>query len=83
MQTPAEQVEEFKKQGNAEFTRQNYDAAITFYTQALSMCPLSEKGLLSTVYQNRAAAYSKLVMNNYSSINNYLNYSYIISLIYF
>lgn len=63
--TPSEQVEEFKKQGNAEFSKQNYDAAITFYTQALSMCPLSEKGLLSTLYQNRAAAYSKL--NNYEN----------------
>jgi tetratricopeptide (TPR) repeat protein len=64
-QNPTEQVEDFKKQGNAEFSKQNYDAAITFYTQALSMCPQSEKGLLSTVYQNRAAAYSKLVLNNY------------------
>lgn len=61
--TLTEQVEEFKKQGNAEFSKQNYDAAITFYTQALSMCPQSEKGLLSTVYQNRAAAYSKLNNN--------------------
>jgi len=55
-------VEEFKKLGNAEFSKGNFDAAITFYTQALSMCPESEKGLLSVVFQNRAAAYSKLVM---------------------
>ncbi|XP_025425976.1 mitochondrial import receptor subunit TOM70 [Sipha flava] len=55
-----EQVEDFKKQGNNEFSKGNYDGAIMFYTQALSMCPGSEKGLLSVVFQNRAAAYSKL-----------------------
>jgi hypothetical protein len=58
-----EQVEDFKKQGNNEFSKGNYDGAIMFYTQALSMCPGSEKGLLSVVFQNRAAAYSKLVIN--------------------
>jgi len=77
MQTLSEQVEEFKKQGNAEFTKQNYDAAITFYTQALSMCPQSEKGLLSTVFQNRAAAYSKLVKNNYLLLTCYFNQMFI------
>ncbi|XP_050547936.1 mitochondrial import receptor subunit TOM70-like isoform X3 [Daktulosphaira vitifoliae] len=60
-----EQIEDFKKKGNTEFSKGNYDAAITFYTQALSMCPDSEKGLLSVVYQNRAAAYSKL--NNHEN----------------
>lgn len=63
MPTVAEKVEEFKKRGNEEFSKGNYDAAITFYTQALSMCPESEKGLSSVLYQNRAAAYSKLVIN--------------------
>ncbi|XP_050441648.1 mitochondrial import receptor subunit TOM70-like [Adelges cooleyi] len=58
-----DQIEEFKKQGNAEFSKGSYDAAITFYTQAISMCPDNEKGLLSVVYQNRAAAYSKLNNN--------------------
>lgn len=58
------QVEDYKKLGNTEFTKGNYDSAITYYTQALSMCPESEKGLMSVVFQNRAAAYSKLVIIN-------------------
>lgn len=61
VQSIAEEVEEYKKQGNAEFTQGNYDIAIEFYTIALSICPESEKGLMSVIYQNRAAAYSKLV----------------------
>lgn len=80
VQTLSEQVEEFKKQGNAEFSKQNFEAAIMFYTQALSICPLSEKGLLSTVYQNRAAAYNKLVMKIIYQLtiisNKFLNYSF-------
>lgn len=64
-QSVSEQVEEHKKLGNAQFALGNYDTAIEFYTIALSICPDSEKGLLSVIYQNRAAAYSKLVKYTY------------------
>ncbi|VVC38199.1 Tetratricopeptide repeat,Tetratricopeptide repeat-containing domain,Tetratricopeptide-like helical [Cinara cedri] len=61
--TLVEEVEDLKKLGNTEFSKGNYDAAITYYTQAISMCPETEKVVLSVVFQNRAAAYSKLNNN--------------------
>ncbi|VVC30119.1 Tetratricopeptide repeat,Tetratricopeptide repeat-containing domain,Tetratricopeptide-like helical [Cinara cedri] len=61
--TLVEKVEDLKKLGNAEFLKRNYDMAITYYTQAILMCPESKQAALSVLFQNRAAAYSKLNNN--------------------
>ncbi|VVC26061.1 Tetratricopeptide repeat,Tetratricopeptide repeat-containing domain,Tetratricopeptide-like helical [Cinara cedri] len=53
-------VEDLKQLGNEEFSKENYFMAITYYTQAISMCPEAEQAVLSVLFQNRAAAYSKL-----------------------
>ncbi|VVC26081.1 Tetratricopeptide repeat,Tetratricopeptide repeat 1,Tetratricopeptide repeat-containing [Cinara cedri] len=61
--TLVEEVEDLKKLGNAEFSKGNYDMAKTYYTQAILMCPETEEAVLSVLFQNRAAAYSKLNNN--------------------
>lgn len=63
IQIRTKRVKELKKFGDIEYTFKNHNAAIDFYTQALFLCPEDKKGLLSILYQNRAAAYSKLVIN--------------------
>ncbi|VVC46070.1 Tetratricopeptide repeat,Tetratricopeptide repeat-containing domain,Tetratricopeptide-like helical [Cinara cedri] len=61
--TLVEEIEDLKKLGNAEFSKRNYDMAITYYTQAILMCPEAEQAALSVLFQNRAAAHSKLNNN--------------------
>lgn len=64
LQTPARKAEKLKEKGNALFKEGNYDAAVKYYTEAISVCPDEETIQKSTYYQNRAAAYERLV--NYS-----------------
>ncbi|VVC27137.1 Tetratricopeptide repeat,Tetratricopeptide repeat-containing domain,Tetratricopeptide-like helical [Cinara cedri] len=59
--TLLEGIESIKKVGNIEFSKGNYDVAITYYTHAILMCPRAEEIVLSILFQNRAAAYNKLV----------------------
>lgn len=50
-----------KNKGNAAFKAGNYAEAIKCYTEAIEKCPAEETLLKSTFYQNRAAAYERLV----------------------
>jgi len=47
-------AEEFKKKGNEEFQKQNYDQAVQFYTKALG---LQEN---EAIYTNRAISFIHL-----------------------
>ncbi|XP_052816681.1 mitochondrial import receptor subunit TOM70-like [Mya arenaria] len=58
--TKLQQAQELKDRGNKSFKAAKYDEAITFYTQAIEVCPAENKAELSTFYANRAAAYEKL-----------------------
>ena len=46
-----EQAEKLKQLGNAEFKKQDYYAAINFYTQAIQLAPTAP------LYSNRAASF--------------------------
>lgn len=50
----------YKEKGNQAFGNKNYNDAIDFYTDAISICPNGEKDC-SVYYGNRAAAFTILV----------------------
>ena len=50
-----------KNKGNKYFRGGRYELAIKCYTEAIDLCPKSNKSDLSTFYQNRAAAYEQMV----------------------
>lgn len=57
-----EHVKVYKTLGNSKFIKRDFEGAINFFTQAMTVCPESEKLLLSILYHNRATAYSNLVI---------------------
>lgn len=59
-ETPLEQAQRFKNEGNVCFKRGKYDEAITMYNKAIETCPEEFATDLATFYQNRAAAYEQL-----------------------
>lgn len=62
--SPLEQAQAEKNKGNKYFKGGRYDQAIQCYTRAINICPPGNNQDLSTFYQNRAAAYEKLVILN-------------------
>ena len=63
LQTPLEQAQAAKNNGNKHFKSGKYDDAIQCYTEAIEVCPSEYKQEMATFYQNRAAAYEQLVFN--------------------
>lgn len=59
-ETPLEEAQRYKSEGNAFFKKGKYDEAINMYNQAIAVCPDEFKTDLATFYQNRAAAYEQL-----------------------
>lgn len=55
-----DQATQYKNDGNERFKKGKYDEAIEFYDKAINTCPKNAGDLLSTFYQNRAAAYEQL-----------------------
>ena len=53
-----------KNKGNKYFRGGRYELAIKCYSEAIDLCPKSNKSDLSTFYQNRAAAYEQMVRFN-------------------
>lgn len=53
--------QDLKNSGNILFKTGKYLDAIKCYTEAIEICPPEEKDVLSTYYQNRAAAHEQLV----------------------
>uniref|UniRef100_A0A914XRZ1 Uncharacterized protein n=1 Tax=Plectus sambesii TaxID=2011161 RepID=A0A914XRZ1_9BILA len=60
-QTPKEAAHSLKNDGNELFKKGLFQEAVEMYTKAIEVCPSTEKEELATYYQNRAAAYDKLV----------------------
>lgn len=54
-------AEYLKDKGNVFFKSGNYEEAIKYYTEAIDVCPDQEILQKSTFFQNRAAAYERLV----------------------
>lgn len=59
-QTPLQLSQDLKNSGNSLFKSAKYLDAIKCYTEAIEICPPEEKDVLSTYYQNRAAAHEQL-----------------------
>ncbi|XP_062510409.1 tetratricopeptide repeat protein 1-like [Corticium candelabrum] len=61
IQDRRERAEEIKSQGNQAFKLEDYEGAMTLYTEAIRLCPrICEKELAAVYYGNRAACYVKL-----------------------
>jgi import receptor subunit TOM70 len=60
-ETPLERTQKLRGAGNDLFKLKKHEDAIKCYTEAISICPLSEVDQLAMLYQNRAAAYDVLV----------------------
>ncbi|XP_028131475.1 mitochondrial import receptor subunit TOM70-like [Diabrotica virgifera virgifera] len=58
--TPFQEAQKYKTQGNEFFKRGKYDEAIACYNSAIETIPEEHKLDLATYYQNRAAAYEQL-----------------------
>lgn len=56
---------ELNKLGSELFRGSKYEEAVQRYTEAINSCPISEKLELAKCYQNRAAAYQKLVRSSF------------------
>lgn len=67
-ESPLEQAQRYKNEGNICFKRGKYDEAITHYNKAIEACPKEFTTDLATFYQNRAAAYEQL--KKWSSVIN-------------
>lgn len=61
VQTPFERAVDMKNQGNKFFQQGKFQEAAQCYSEAITLCPLSDKQELPKFYQNRAAAYENLV----------------------
>ncbi|XP_003742755.1 mitochondrial import receptor subunit TOM70 [Galendromus occidentalis] len=61
-QDPKERATGFKNKGNNLFKVRKYKEAIECYSEAIKVCPIDKVDMLSTFYQNRAAAYENLNM---------------------
>ncbi|XP_066257238.1 mitochondrial import receptor subunit TOM70 [Euwallacea similis] len=59
-ESPFQQAQRHKLEGNEMFKRGKYDEAISSYNKAIEIIPEEYKSDLSTYYQNRAAAYEQL-----------------------
>lgn len=60
-QTPAQEADKIKNEGNTFFRSGDYNEAIRCYTEAIAKCPEKDTNLKSTFFQNKAAAYERLV----------------------
>lgn len=61
--TELEKAIEKKNQGNKFFQAGSFEEAIKCYSEAIDLCPKSDKDELPKFYQNRAAAYENLVIS--------------------
>lgn len=61
-QTPLEEAQRYKKEGNTYFKVGKYDKAIAQYNMAIEICPEKNVEEMATFYQNRAAGYEQLVL---------------------
>ncbi|KAJ8922851.1 hypothetical protein NQ315_007886 [Exocentrus adspersus] len=59
-ETPFDEAQRYKSEGNELFKRGKYDEAISSYNKAIEIIPEEYKNDLATYYQNRAAAYEQL-----------------------
>lgn len=59
-ETPFQQTQRFKNEGNILFKKGKFDEAISMYNKAIDICPEGHALDLATYYQNRAAAYEQL-----------------------
>lgn len=57
-----------KEKGNKCFSSGKYEEAIVHYEKAIELCPKNEIMSLATFYQNKAAAYDKLVRYSYNCV---------------
>jgi len=64
--TPLQRAKAIKDAGNVFFKESNYTDAIRCYTEAIDLCPTSERNVLATFYQNRAACHDQL--NNLADV---------------
>lgn len=55
-----ERALEVKLQGNELFKKNDFEGAISLYTEAIGLCPPGKTSDLSIMYQNRAAALERL-----------------------
>jgi len=55
-----EQAVDAKNEGNKYFQQKKYTEALVCYTQAIELCPKSDRNELPKFYQNRAAAFENL-----------------------
>lgn len=67
-ESPLQQAQRYKNEGNIFFKKGKYDDAISMYNKAIEACPEVHTTDLSTFYQNRAAAYEQL--KKWSSVIN-------------
>lgn len=67
-ETPLDEAQRHKNEGNEQFRKGKYDEAITQYNYAIDICPKENVEVLATFYQNRAAAYEQL--KKYSAVKS-------------
>lgn len=53
--------QEIKDKGNEYFKQCSYRKAVEAFTEAINLCPPEYKNHLAVCYQNRAAAYDRMV----------------------
>jgi import receptor subunit TOM70 len=56
-----EKAVEKKNRGNEFFQAGKFDEAVRCYSEAIDLCPKTDKDELPKFYQNRAAAYENMV----------------------
>jgi len=57
------EAEEIKAKGNTEFLQGEFEKAVNFYTEAMTICPKVAKKSLAVLFGNRAACYVKMKEN--------------------
>jgi len=62
-----DQIKSIKMEGNKLFGEKNYSTAVQRYSKAIDICPKDQPLDLAMLYQNRAAAYEKMVRFAYCS----------------